>query len=110
MSKKFTKLEAEEQEEISSLLDIISENSLELKQNNVRKICGVCYDCEYFRLVETEFEILYTGCSELERRLDPAKPITYCSMYRQRGQPSLWDMKQIATIIEIPKQKTGFLK
>ena len=109
MSKKYKELDESQQDEIDSLVDSVAS-----KQNRSYtsrpNVFGLCNDCAYFVVVESEFEILYMRCDELRIRLDTRYPVKKCSKYTKRGGMNLWDMKQIATIIEVPKEKAGFLK
>lgn len=69
---------------------------------------GICNDCSHFYATETKFSKVYARCTEIEKRLDPRDPIVKCSWYRKRGMLSIYDMKEMATPIDIRRQ-AGFI-
>ena len=110
MSKKYIELEENQQDELDSLVDFVGNTRQKAPYTSRPNVYGLCNDCVYFNVVETEFEIIHMSCDELKILLSTKDPVKHCSKYSKRGKMNLWDMKQIATIIDPPKDKVGFLK
>jgi hypothetical protein len=73
-------------------------------------IFGKCSTCKSFMFAEGEFTIIFAKCEWFDRPLTQKTPITNCSRYEERGSLTLYEMKQIYTPIEPPKEQVGFIK
>ena len=77
---------------------------------------GLCSKCEYMQYRTTALGDECVSCAyDLEAgrvalpiRPRPTDPIVSCSRFHPRGQMSLSDMAEIATIIDIKKHPIGF--
>lgn len=70
---------------------------------------GICRTCCSFRYARTEFEVKRAWCREIRMTLSSSEPITQCSMHDPKGGMSLDTMWKIATKIDPPKRKAGFI-
>jgi len=70
---------------------------------------GVCYDCQHLKAAITEYGKIHARCFELEVSLSSLDPIIHCSSYKKRGSMTLWEMKDIAVILEPFKKQAGFI-
>ena len=107
--KTYDDLEEIEKSKLTSLIDATEsfEDRLFSSTSN-KEAYGQCASCRNFQIVESEFKTLVARCEELELRLSTANPVKNCSIYRRRGEMTLWEMKDVAIIIDIPKDKIGF--
>ena len=72
---------------------------------------GLCSKCVNLALTKTEFKIVRAICTRFHRLplfLNESTPIEACTEFEKRGEMSLYEMRDLATIIEIPKDKIGF--
>lgn len=76
---------------------------------NVPRGHGICTDCTHFAWETPQYGEPMTTCTryEPERPLNKVNPIVECSRFYPRGQLSMLDMVQMATIIDV-KRKIGF--
>jgi hypothetical protein len=74
-----------------------------------KKLFGKCSSCKCFMFAESEYSIWYARCVAFEIGLSHKEPIVNCSAYSEIGTMTMWDMKQIATIIDIDKKTVGFI-
>lgn len=70
---------------------------------------GLCKDCAYFRYAASEFRIHSAFCKEFVIRLHDNDPIRECTSYDCKTAMSLFTMSQIATMIDPPARKAGFI-
>ena len=70
---------------------------------------GICYNCQHLKAAVTEYNKIYAKCYELEIYLNSLDPVIDCSEYKKRGSMTLWEMKDIATVIEVGRRKAGFI-
>jgi len=116
-----TEYESEEEKERSKALKNVSINARritgdsifgDLEGNESRKLWseyGLCHDCENFSAVRTEYGKTFAKCELFNKILNTNDVITSCTEYSKRGQLSLRDMKEIATIIDpSSNKKIGF--
>lgn len=68
---------------------------------------SLCSSCQSSILVENQRGGLIRHCRTLER--DLPHPVKTCTAYNQKGRPSIYEMKQIAWLIEAPKTYAGFV-
>ena len=110
MAKLYSDLKEEEQDKISRVLDVEAEKDYHTSTKNVPREFGLCATCEEFRFARTEFRVVKAWCRTMRMLLSAKEPIKECSVYTEKGQMSLWDMKAIAIYIDPPKEKIGFVK
>ena len=70
---------------------------------------GVCTDCSHLRAAITRFNKTFAQCYEFEINLNSVDPIVECTKYDQKGSMKLWEMKDIAIIIEPWRKQAGFI-
>ena len=76
-------------------------------------LCSTCYHCFFSR---SEFKIKVAICTALEQsgviiKLDSREPVTECNNYGKKTMGlSLEDMYRMATIIDAPKTRAGFVQ
>lgn len=74
------------------------------------KMFGKCASCKHFMFAESEFSIWYARCNGFGVKLSHKDPIVNCSSYTEVGSMSLWEMKEMATLIEGKKSRAaGFI-
>lgn len=71
---------------------------------------GLCNKCKEFLLTMSEYGGKYAYCYKWKQIFKDNRRVTECSGFEERGRMTLYDMKQIATIIEIPDKEIGFVK
>lgn len=106
MTKKYIDYDEEYREKIDSEVSVGESLTNNSKYEN-NDIHGICSDCSYFCIVETNFSIIFLACNNFNIPLNLRNKITNCSGYSKRLSMSLWEMKDIATIIE-PTERIGF--
>lgn len=75
-----------------------------------KELFGICYDCKKFRGAVTKYGNAYAWCWEFETKLNASDPVVKCSEYEKRGGLTLFEMKDMATLIEVDKkEKAGFV-
>jgi len=70
---------------------------------------GLCNNCTKAMIYKTKYYRTTGYCEKWEKYLNEIDPVTECTNYSRRGEISLWDMKQMAIIIEVDKKKVGLL-
>ena len=111
MAKKLADYKDEEWEQQDSMIDAGRSVVEAAQKGNSRARnwqFGICADCQNFVIVESEFKVLFARCSSIKIRLNAREPVKFCSYFVQRGEMSIYDMKQIAYLIDVPKDKIGF--
>lgn len=71
---------------------------------------GVCNKCTNLLLTVFEYGKKYAYCDKWKKFLEENKRIKDCSSFNEKGRMSLYDMKQIAVIIDPSDKEVGFLK
>ena len=117
MSQKLSEMTEEKrdamEDELEAVIDVARSRDAEGSVRQNEKF-GLCSTCTRFCHAITEFKTLFAVCNRFSSSghavgLNTAHPVTECTEYhRVTNQPSLWDMKQMAYIIEGPKRKVGF--
>jgi len=69
---------------------------------------GLCSKCKDLLCTQTEYGTIYAQCRIWEKMLNTSNRVKHCTRFRRRGQMSLYDMQDIATIININKREIGF--
>jgi hypothetical protein len=111
--KKFRDLEEKEQKQLSKTLDIEAGVVGADWDGNITNLSaddrhGLCSNCRDFRLTKTKYGRVHAYCYEWRKYLDGKDIISECTSYIKRGQMTLVDMKEIATLIDVEKRKAGF--
>lgn len=83
------------------------------KKNNGREYAGgyrfgICSDCTSLEMANGDTGVLFAQCKYFERKLSQRSPIRECTQFYKRGQLSLWDMKEIAWLIDDDRTIVGF--
>lgn len=75
----------------------------------VPKSFGICSDCKQFEYQRSKFGKEYFRCNIEGNRFFPSQidPIEKCSCFTKRGLMDLFDMWNIATMVEL-KNPVGF--
>ena len=115
---KLIEVEKREKELIDSEIDIgaaklgMNDEGTHLKHHIMFAQLGLCKDCSNLHALETKWGKMYAICDEFgfKLRLRYDDPVCNCSRYSASGQMSLWDMKEMATILEPNKKIVGFEK
>ena len=71
---------------------------------------GLCSDCSSLNYCRSEFGNIVASCARFKIRITGRNRIMECTDYYQRGQMSLYDMYQIAWIINTNKNSVGFIQ
>lgn len=75
-----------------------------------KDLYGICFDCKNLRTFRTKYGKVYAKCYEFDERLNSKDPVEECSCYSRRGEMNLYDMKEMALIIDnTKKQQVGFI-
>ena len=70
---------------------------------------GKCGTCKNLQFAESEFNILFARCHLFEVMIHRREAIVNCSSYEETGTMTLYDMKQIATLIDLDRKTMGFI-
>lgn len=119
MASKLKNLSSEERNEVEAQIDLTGDKINEIRgdtRKDYSHLYGICGNCLSFVCVETEFTILMAGCSNYNIcgecngaiRLDSKHPVMKCTEHSRRGEMSIYEMKQIATLINPAKDRVGF--
>lgn len=107
--KTYDDLEKKDKHKLDSIIDSLEDSKKYTMYGTHSSIhYGLCSSCEWFITVESEYKVLLAKCDELDIKLSTIHPVETCSKYKKRGSLSLWDMKSMAIIIDIPQNKIGF--
>lgn len=109
--KTYYDLEEKEQEKLDEIIDYSNMNRdiLDEYRPPAHSEFGLCASCSRFDLAETEFKVIIAMCNYFKMPLSTAHPIKKCTSFRKRGGMNLWEMKSMATLIDPPKKKAGFI-
>ena len=61
---------------------------------------GICGKCSQFAFAETEFQVLFCRCTQFEHNLTSRHPVMNCTAFSEKGQLKLWQMQEIALLID----------
>ncbi len=108
--KKLSEFKSEEQRAIKNEIDahaaIIQVE--DYSTGNVATDLGLCSNCKQLIYTSTEYGTAYAKCNEWEMRLNLSNRIKHCNRFRQRGQMDLYEMKDVAIIIDPDKKKLDY--
>lgn len=71
---------------------------------------GICGSCKKFVFAESEFEVVLSSCPTLGITINSKQQIKNCNSYDKLGTLTLFDMINMAYLIDIPKEPIGFAK
>jgi len=69
---------------------------------------GICHDCDSLECVKTEFGNVLARCDSFGIQLSRTEKMIECTEYKQTGQLELWQMQEMAYIIELKGNTVGF--
>ena len=79
--------------------------------SNILADVGLCKKCKDLRAYRQKYGTESAYCYRMRRLLNPADPVVSCSEYEDRFIMSIWDMQQLAVIIDLEeKNEIGFKK
>lgn len=79
-------------------------------KSKLENLLGICASCTHLEYCGTEFGRTYAKCGFLDIRLFGNDRMIECTRLSPRGQMSISDMKEIATYIDVEREKdTGFV-
>jgi len=70
---------------------------------------GLCTNCCQLLFSKSQYGTIYARCEKWEKQLNGVDLIQECTGFARRGEMSLWDMKQIAVLIDVEKRKIGIV-
>lgn len=71
-------------------------------------LCATCVNCHYKKTQLMDEQFLCERLEWKQTKLNTSDPVIECSAYTRRGQMTLWDMKEMATLVDPPKRQPGF--
>ena len=77
--------------------------------NTIEDDYGLCSDCKEFKLTKMEFGDIYAECREWDKMRNSQRRVVECSAYNKRGAMTLWDMQNLAYIIDVEDKKVGLI-
>jgi len=112
--KKLSDLPKEEKEAISREIDVLaSQYSTDFWDGEVpfgRKIeMGLCSTCKDLRYTKTQYGTVYAQCERWDKILNGIDLVVECTAFKRQGEMSLYDMKEIAVLIDVEKRKIGIV-
>lgn len=69
---------------------------------------GKCVQCDNFSFAEGEFSVVFAKCNFFDRELTQKNKIVNCSKFKDKSLPELWEMKEMAVLIDIDHKTVGF--
>ena len=115
MTRRFRELPDEGREEILEAVEFIDYAERRHEEAGTKRVrndgFGICNTCIFFCCCESEFNIERATCSSVDLGrpwLSMARPILHCTDYRNKKEMSLFDMKQMAVLIDPPPRPVGF--
>ena len=109
--KTYNDLDEKEQNKLDGIVEAYNENKIDDLYSGAKQHeeYGLCSSCSYFQIAESEFKVLLAKCKVFAVHLSTVQPVKRCSVYSKRGTMSLWDMKDIAILIDPTRRKAGFI-
>lgn len=104
--------EVEPWEEVRTKADVLKESTESSRGlgPNFEEQIGICATCRYHEyMVNDVHQIVFNHCGYHGVRLGKHK-IMQCNKHSRKNELDLSTMYQIATLIDIPKDKAGFVK
>ena len=95
--------------EIENTGDLINERQNSSKFLKMDHDFGICNNCKNFMFAEIEHGGIRAFCESWEINRNSQKRVIKCNQFSEVGTLSLWDMKEMAYIIELDNE-IGFIK
>lgn len=102
MSKQEKDYSEQEKRKIQDNIETIeSKYDVSGRDEGKNKNFGLCITCRYFQCVETELSVYVARCSDMAGiKLLENRPVTNCTYFSNKFMPSLYEMANMATIID----------
>jgi len=71
---------------------------------------GLCANCGNLRACISEFGKIVARCDVFKCSLNAQDPIKDCTSFEKRGEVPLYELKEMAIILEPNKKQVGFIK
>jgi len=111
--KRLSDLEKDERQRISHEIDSIATqypvSSYSAEFGGLKIDLGLCTSCTQLLYTKTEYGTTYAFCEKWECRLNGIDLVEECTGFEKNGVMSLWDMKEIAILIDVEKRKIGIV-
>ena len=111
--KKLSNLPDDERRTLSDEIDSIGNqypvNNFDAEFGGVKVEMGLCTTCEHLLFSKTQYGTVHSRCDKWEKLLNGVDLIRECTGFSRKGEMSLWDMKQIAVLIDVEKRKIGIV-
>ena len=111
--KKLSDLPQEEKHKISSEIDALSSKYTDPYEGEVLQgvniEMGLCSSCKELLFTKTQYGTFYARCEQWDKRLNGIDLVVECTGYRKRGEMTLFEMKDLAVLIDPPKRKIGIV-
>ena len=114
--RKISDFEDKERRQISSEVDALASeydtdkyDGVSMGVRGLKNDMGLCGQCKDLLFTKTQYGTQYAKCTEWKKNLNGVDLVVECTAFRRRGEMSLYDMKDIAIIIETPKRKIGII-
>lgn len=108
----YINLEDDKKETISACVFAKARQLEDKQKERKNKEYGLCADCANFTVTKTEFRTIRAACNAYHRQLmglNSVHQVIECTEYVKKGQMSLYDMQNIAILIEPDApEKIGF--
>lgn len=98
-------------ENLGEVLDSKMAQSTEIppRLKQLLGLCATCTSCHYHKTqLMDEIYMCERRSNFPGTKLNTSDPVIECSAYGKRGDMTLWDMKEMATLVDPPKRKPGF--
>ena len=70
---------------------------------------GLCSTCKELVFTRTQYGTTYAKCGEWRKQLNGVDLVVECTSFKRHGEMSLYDMKDIAVLIDVEKHKIGLV-
>ena len=110
--KKLSDLGEDERTKISNEIDSLSRQysvNSHYDFGGIKIDMGLCTSCAQLLYTKTEYGTTFAFCDRWGSRLNGVDLVSECTGFSRNGGMSLWDMKEIAVLIDIPKRKIGIV-
>ena len=111
--KKLSDLSKKEKSKISDEIDALGSKytagkySGEFSGSKVEM--GLCSTCKELLFTKTQYGNTYAMCERWDKTLNGIDLVVRCGAFRKRGEMSLYDMKDIAVLIDVQQRKIGMI-
>ena len=70
---------------------------------------GLCSTCKELLFTRTQYGTTYAQCERWDKQLNGLDLVVECTAFKRHGEMSLYDMKDIAILIDVEKRKIGIV-